>query len=86
MISNRCVKQYRDWETVNRPWDSRLIIGMSSDADTNKDGQSLPAGMNLFIVKPIKFEMLFDLECSGQVVFRTRQLDEFKSTASKSTD
>jgi CheY-like chemotaxis protein len=85
-ISDRCVAQYRNWEKMNRPWDSQLIIGISANPNINNNGQGLHAGMNAFLPKPITVKTLSDLECSSEVVFRTRQLDEYAATTPQPTD
>ena len=79
----RCISQYRIWEKVNRAWDSQLIIGISANAAINNNGQGIHAGMNAFLPKPITIKTLSDLECSSEVVQRTRQLDEFERTAAQ---
>jgi DNA-binding response OmpR family regulator len=68
---------------LNRPWDSQLIIGTSANTNINNNGQGLHAGMDAFLPKPISIKMLSDIERSGEVVLRTRQLDEYTSTMPK---
>ena len=63
---------------MNRPWDRQLIIGISANASINNNGQGLHAGMNAFLPKPITVKTLSDLDCSSEVVQRTRQLDELE--------
>lgn len=82
-ISCRCVSQYRNWEKMNRSWDSQLIIGISANVSINNNGQGIHAGMNAFLPKPITVKTLSDLDCSSEVVQRTRQLDEFEGTSAK---
>jgi CheY-like chemotaxis protein len=68
---------------MNRPWDSQLIIGISANTNINNNGQGLHAGMNAFLPKPITVKTLSDLDCSGEVVFRTRQLDEYPNNTAQ---
>jgi CheY-like chemotaxis protein len=81
-----CVRQYRTWEKVNRPWDSQLIIGISANANINDNGQGLHAGMNAFVPKPITIKTLTDLQCSSEAVQRTRQLDEWEGNVNQSSN
>jgi CheY-like chemotaxis protein len=73
-----CVRQFRAWEKVNRPWDSQLIVGISANPHINDNGQGLHAGMNAFLPKPVTIKTLTDLQCSSEAVLRTRQLDEWE--------
>ena len=43
-----CVKQFREWEKENRPWDRQLIIGISAHASANDGGRGIKAGMDDF--------------------------------------
>ena len=66
---------------MHRSWDRQLIIGISANASINNNGQGIHAGMNAFLPKPITISTLSDLECSSEVVERTRQLDEFEGSS-----
>ena len=68
---------------MNRSWDCQLIIGISANVAINNNGQGLHAGMNAFLPKPITVKTLSDLECSNEVVQRTRQLDEFEGASTQ---
>ena len=78
-----CVREYRAWEKINRPWDSQLIVGISANPSINDNGQGLHAGMNAFLPKPITIKTLTDLQCSSEAVLRTRQLDEYEGNGYK---
>lgn len=68
---------------MHRSWDKQLIIGISANPSINNNGQGIHAGMNAFLPKPITVKTLSDLDCSGEVVQRTRQLDEFEGTSAQ---
>jgi hypothetical protein len=63
---------------VNRPWDSQLIVGISTNPHVNDSGQGLHAGMNAFIPKPLTIKTISDLQCCSEAVQRTRQLDAWE--------
>jgi CheY-like chemotaxis protein len=71
---------------LNRPWDSQLIIGISANTTINNNGRGLYAGMNAFLPKPISLKMLSELDCSTEVVKRTRQLDELEGVNAPGCD
>jgi CheY-like chemotaxis protein len=68
---------------MQRSWDRQLIIGISANAAINNNGQGIHAGMNAFLPKPITVKTLSELDCSTEVVHRTRQLDEFEGTSAQ---
>lgn len=71
-----CVKQYREWESKNRPGFRQLIIGISAHASANDHGQGLKAGMDDFEPKPISIKTLTEMQDREVVRNRTKQLDE----------
>lgn len=79
------MKQYRDWEKQNRPWDSQFIIGISAHANANDSGQGLRVGMDAFYPKPITIKTLTELQSSSEAILRTRKLDEWESTLTRSS-
>jgi PleD family two-component response regulator len=78
-----CVKQYREWESQNRPRFKQLIIGISAHANVNDSGQGIKAGMDDFKAKPISIKTLEELQGTDIAVARTRQLDELEGSASR---
>jgi PleD family two-component response regulator len=73
-----CVRQYRAWEKVNRPWDSQLIVGISANPHVNDNDQGLRAGMNAFFPKPLTIKTIADLQCCSEALQRTRLLDAYE--------
>jgi CheY-like chemotaxis protein len=72
-----CVSQFREWETVNRPWDRQLIIGISEHPRLNNKGQGLKAGMDMFYPKPITANTLVNIQAIQDVALRMVKLDDW---------
>jgi CheY-like chemotaxis protein/signal transduction histidine kinase len=79
-----CVKQFRLWETENRPNFRQLIVGISAHADKGVAGQGLEAGMDDFIPKPIGIKILKELDESPAVRQSSSALDALAVTISDS--
>jgi CheY-like chemotaxis protein len=77
MEGTECVSQFREWETVNRPWDRQLIIGISEHPHLNNKGQGLKAGMDMFYPKPITANTLVNIHAIQDVALRMVKLDDW---------
>ena len=78
-----CVKQYRDWEALNRPGFRQWIVGISAHANLDDSGQGMRAGMDDFKQKPITIETLTELQKSDEIASCTKKLDELEGNASR---
>jgi len=62
-----CVKQYRVWEAIHRPWIQQYIVGISAHASENDKAKGLSVGMNDFRAKPVTLQVLKELESSTEL-------------------
>lgn len=62
-----CVKQYRDWERMHRPFLHQYIIGMSAHASDQDVDHGLKAGMDCYKPKPLTYKGLKNIvdACEG---------------------
>ncbi len=63
-----CIQQYRQWESVNRPFFKQYIIGISAHANNKDVEQGFKIGMNGFRSKPLTYKDMEEL----------KKCDEFK--------
>jgi len=73
-----CVKQFREWERENRPWDRQPIVGISAHASANDGGRGIKAGMDDFKPKPITIKTLIEVHESDSVTARAKILNELE--------
>ena len=79
-----CVKQFRLWESDNRPSFRQLIVGISAHANNSIATQGLDAGMDDFRPKPIGIKILTELHDSEAVRQSSRLLDDLEGTSQQS--
>jgi len=71
-----CVQQYRQWESVNRPFFEQYIIGISAHASDNDISQGLKMGMNGFRSKPLTYHDVEELKKSNAFKRTISELDK----------
>lgn len=56
-----CMKQYREWESNERPSFRQYVVGMSAHVSTEASHQGIEAGMDDFCPKPITIQTLEEI-------------------------
>jgi CheY-like chemotaxis protein len=81
-----CVKQYRDWEAIHRPWIRQYIVGISAHANANDREKGLAAGMDDFKAKPVTLKALKELEASSELKRVSDTLDTVKGVQKRALE
>lgn len=81
-----CIKQYREWESIHRPWIRQYIVGMSAHASANDLEKGLAAGMDNFKAKPVTLKALKELEASSELKRVSDTLDTLKGMEKRAID
>lgn len=71
-----CVEQYRQWESINRPFFKQYIIGISAHANDKDIKQGFKVGMNGFRSKPLTFKDVEELKSSRAFKRARSELDK----------
>lgn len=81
-----CVKQYRQWEQINRPYHRQPIIGISAHVSVAESEKGIAAGMDDFRPKPISIDTLIELQSTAAVVASSQVLDALQGENPISVD
>ena len=81
-----CVHQYREWETLNRPFFRQYIIGISAHANEKDILKGIEVGMDDFKPKPVTYKQLADLHKSKELEAISDRLDEIYAAGTMMVD
>lgn len=62
-----CIRQYREWEKINRPFLHQYIIGMSAHASVKDVERGIDAGMDAYKPKPLTYKGLKEIMAACKV-------------------
>lgn len=75
-----CVQQYREWETIHRPWFKQRIIGISAHASEVDAEKGRSVGMDDFKPKPVTFKDLAAIIETDDQVAASKRLDSITNS------
>jgi len=70
-----CVRQYREWESKNRPEPKLYIVGISAHADASDGDKGIKEGMDEFRPKPVGMPQMNEILKLKKVEDISKQLD-----------